>query len=255
MPGGNHTAAVATFGAMQARKLAGSSRVSASSLVALVLDAGGGPGWGVVTPHVRCSPTRLDHGAAAPLYDVLASVFALLPAGEPGFRLALARRGARRAHLRRRRRGRARARAEGSARRARRRRRARARAAVPRVVAGAPRRVRHRVGARAVRTRSPRSPRARSSSVRAVARPRAHDRDRHCARRATDLPLGLGRRSASSSSHSGSARPAACPAIHPSLSAAIADDPARRDHRRRRLARRSASARSPACRARASSRS
>jgi hypothetical protein len=31
----------------------------------------------------------MDHGAAAPLYDVLASVFALLPAGEAGFRLAV----------------------------------------------------------------------------------------------------------------------------------------------------------------------
>jgi hypothetical protein len=57
-------------------------------LVALVLDAAGGPGWGVDSARAVLA-VRMDHGAAAPLYDVLASVFALVPAGEPGFRLAL----------------------------------------------------------------------------------------------------------------------------------------------------------------------
>jgi hypothetical protein len=57
-------------------------------LVALVLDAAGGPGWGIDSARAVLA-VRMDHGAAAPLYDVLASVFALVPAGEPGFRLAL----------------------------------------------------------------------------------------------------------------------------------------------------------------------
>lgn len=57
-------------------------------LVALVLDAAGGPGWGGDSARAVIA-VRMDHGAAAPLFDVLASVFALLPAGEPGFRLAL----------------------------------------------------------------------------------------------------------------------------------------------------------------------
>ena len=57
-------------------------------LVALVLDAAGGPGWGIDSARAVLA-VRMDHGAAAPLYDVLASVFALLPAGEPGFRLAV----------------------------------------------------------------------------------------------------------------------------------------------------------------------
>jgi hypothetical protein len=57
-------------------------------LVALVIDAGGGAGWGVSSAQAVLG-ARMDHGAAAPLYDVLASVAALLPFGEPGFRIEL----------------------------------------------------------------------------------------------------------------------------------------------------------------------
>ena len=52
-------------------------------LVALVLDAVGGPGWGIASARAVLA-ARMDHGATAPLYDVLASVAALLPFGEVG---------------------------------------------------------------------------------------------------------------------------------------------------------------------------
>ena len=58
------------------------------ALIALVLDAGGGPGWGGTSAHTLLA-TRADHLAASPLYDVLASIASLLPAGEPGFRLGV----------------------------------------------------------------------------------------------------------------------------------------------------------------------
>ncbi|MBV8758188.1 MAG: DUF2723 domain-containing protein, partial [Deltaproteobacteria bacterium] len=57
-------------------------------LVALVLDATGGPGWGIASARAVLA-ARMDHSAGAPLYDVLASVAALLPFGEVGFRVAL----------------------------------------------------------------------------------------------------------------------------------------------------------------------
>ena len=57
-------------------------------LVALVIEAGGGAGWGVSSARAALA-ARMEHGAAAPLFDVLASVAALLPFGEPGFRIEL----------------------------------------------------------------------------------------------------------------------------------------------------------------------
>lgn len=57
-------------------------------LVVLVLDATGGPGWGIASARAVLA-ARMDHGAGAPLYDVLASVAALLPFGEVGFRTQL----------------------------------------------------------------------------------------------------------------------------------------------------------------------
>ncbi|HSN28368.1 MAG TPA: hypothetical protein VLT45_18915, partial [Kofleriaceae bacterium] len=57
-------------------------------LVALVLDATGGPGWGIASARAVLA-ARMDHGAGAPLYDVLASVAALVPFGEVGFRTQL----------------------------------------------------------------------------------------------------------------------------------------------------------------------
>lgn len=57
-------------------------------LVVLVLDASGGPGWGLASARAVLA-ARMDHGAGAPLYDVLASVAALLPFGEVGFRTQL----------------------------------------------------------------------------------------------------------------------------------------------------------------------
>jgi len=74
---------------MQARKLGWlEPAVLGVTLVALVVTATGGPTWGVSSARAVIA-TRLDHSAAAPLYDVLAGLFALLPAGEPGFRLSL----------------------------------------------------------------------------------------------------------------------------------------------------------------------
>jgi len=59
------------------------------ALVALVVDAGSGPGWGTASAHVVLA-ARFDHVAASPLYDLVAGAFtALVPAGEPGFRLGL----------------------------------------------------------------------------------------------------------------------------------------------------------------------
>jgi hypothetical protein len=62
--------------------------VLAIAFVAFVLDAGGGPGWGAATVHGVLA-ARMDHTATAPLYDLLASVAALLPVGEVGFRLGV----------------------------------------------------------------------------------------------------------------------------------------------------------------------
>jgi hypothetical protein len=74
---------------MDGRKLPSRSTVVfAVSLVALVLDASGGPGWGATSAHALLA-SRAEHLGASPLYDVLASAASLLPAGEPGFRLGL----------------------------------------------------------------------------------------------------------------------------------------------------------------------
>ena len=62
--------------------------VLAVALVLFVLDAGGGPGWHASSAHAVLA-VRLDHIASAPLYDVLASLAALMPWGEVGFRLAI----------------------------------------------------------------------------------------------------------------------------------------------------------------------
>jgi len=62
--------------------------VFAVALVLLVLDAGGGPGW-YASSAQSVFAVRLEHLGYAPLYDVLASVAALMPWGEVGFRLAL----------------------------------------------------------------------------------------------------------------------------------------------------------------------
>lgn len=64
------------------------STVFAIALVALVADATGGPGWGASSAHAVLA-ARVDLLASSPLYDQIAAAFALLPAGEPGFRLAL----------------------------------------------------------------------------------------------------------------------------------------------------------------------
>src|SRR5262245_832200 len=58
------------------------------ALVVLVLEAGGGPGWG--TPSAQAVlATRLDHLATSPLYDLMTNVAVLVPIGEPGFRLGV----------------------------------------------------------------------------------------------------------------------------------------------------------------------
>ena len=60
----------------------------ATALVILVMTCAGGPTWtGSSTAAVLA--TYLERTAVAPLYDVIAGVFAYLPVGEPGFRLAL----------------------------------------------------------------------------------------------------------------------------------------------------------------------
>lgn len=58
------------------------------ALVGFILDAGGGPGWGVTSAYAVVA-ARMDHLAAAPLYDLLAGIAALVPAGEIGFRLGV----------------------------------------------------------------------------------------------------------------------------------------------------------------------
>jgi hypothetical protein len=58
------------------------------ALVVLVLDAGGGPGWSA-TASSGVLAARMTHLASSPLYDTLASVAALLPWGEVGFRLGV----------------------------------------------------------------------------------------------------------------------------------------------------------------------
>src|SRR3569623_1712502 len=69
---------------MQARKLPWlEPAVLGVVLIALVVVADGGPTWGVSSARAVIA-TRYDHGAAAPLYDLLASVFSLIPAGAPG---------------------------------------------------------------------------------------------------------------------------------------------------------------------------
>ncbi|HUS29315.1 MAG TPA: hypothetical protein VMZ53_12440, partial [Kofleriaceae bacterium] len=61
----------------------------ALAFVGLVLDAGGGPGWGEASARAVLA-TQQRHLATSPLYDVLANIAALLlPAGEPGFRLGV----------------------------------------------------------------------------------------------------------------------------------------------------------------------
>jgi hypothetical protein len=62
--------------------------VFALAFVGLVLDAGGGPGWGEASARAVLAVEQ-RHLASAPLYDVLANVATLIPAGEPGFRLGI----------------------------------------------------------------------------------------------------------------------------------------------------------------------
>lgn len=70
-------------------KLFTASRVVAGlAFVVFVALASGGPGWGASSSHAILA-VRLDHSAGAPLYDVIASVAALLPFGEPAFRIQL----------------------------------------------------------------------------------------------------------------------------------------------------------------------
>jgi hypothetical protein len=57
------------------------------ALVVLILDASGGPGWGAASAYPVVA-ARMDHLASAPLYDLIAGVAALVPAGEIAFRLA-----------------------------------------------------------------------------------------------------------------------------------------------------------------------
>jgi hypothetical protein len=58
------------------------------AFILLVLDAGGGPGWSA-SASSSVLAVRMTHLASAPLYDVLASVAALMPWGEVGFRLGV----------------------------------------------------------------------------------------------------------------------------------------------------------------------
>lgn len=62
--------------------------VFAVALVLLVLGAGGGPGWDTASGHAVLA-ARLERTSAAPLYGLLADLFAVLPVGEPGFRLSI----------------------------------------------------------------------------------------------------------------------------------------------------------------------
>jgi len=59
------------------------------ALVVLLLDGTGGPGWGAASAHVVLA-ARFEHVAASPFYDLIAGAFsAVLPAGEPGFRIGV----------------------------------------------------------------------------------------------------------------------------------------------------------------------
>ena len=71
---------------MVARKL--EIGVLATAFVVLILDASGGAGWAVTSTRAVVA-ARLEHSASAPLYDLLAGIAALLPVGEPAFRLGL----------------------------------------------------------------------------------------------------------------------------------------------------------------------
>lgn len=62
--------------------------VFAVSLVFLLAGAAGGPGWDASAGHAVLA-TQLARTTASPLYGLLADAFALLPVGEPGFRLAV----------------------------------------------------------------------------------------------------------------------------------------------------------------------
>ena len=55
---------------------------------ALIFGAAGGPGFGVGSIEAVFA-TRLERSAGAPFYDMLAWLAVRLPAGEPGFRLAV----------------------------------------------------------------------------------------------------------------------------------------------------------------------
>jgi hypothetical protein len=71
---------------MVARKL--EIGVLATAFVVLILDASGGAGWAVTSTRAVVA-ARLEHSASAPLYDLLAGIAALVPVGEPAFRLGL----------------------------------------------------------------------------------------------------------------------------------------------------------------------
>lgn len=71
---------------MVARKL--EIGVLATAFVLLILDASGGSGWAATSTRAVLA-VRLEHSAGAPLYDLLAGVAALVPVGEPAFRLGL----------------------------------------------------------------------------------------------------------------------------------------------------------------------
>jgi hypothetical protein len=58
------------------------------ALCVLIFGAAGGPGFGVGSGETVFA-TRLERSAGAPFYDMLAWLAVRLPAGEPGFRLAV----------------------------------------------------------------------------------------------------------------------------------------------------------------------
>lgn len=89
MPAPHHIPSVAVLPAVTAAKLPRlETIVFVVAFIALVLDAGGGPGWGAASARAAIA-VRMDHFASAPLYDVLAGAAALLPCGEVGFRLGV----------------------------------------------------------------------------------------------------------------------------------------------------------------------
>ncbi|HEY0250734.1 MAG TPA: hypothetical protein VGC41_04375 [Kofleriaceae bacterium] len=61
---------------------------AALGFVVLLALASGSPGWAASSSHAILA-VRLAHSAGAPLYDLFASVAALVPFGEPAFRLQL----------------------------------------------------------------------------------------------------------------------------------------------------------------------